>query len=541
MKQKTLAQFSLTVICTMVLAACGSSGSDSKPATQSTNNTPAATTPAPTTTTAPTTPATTANDTPKVEDKVETPATNTTPVLAGDNDHTVATDALDHGVAAKGTKTVVRNESDFGFLTQPDTDKASLTETMKVQNPDPRFDTLTIAETKTKSGNKDVKAVVYLEHLDVSGDTAKGEAELAGIHVKDAKATAPGVETNTKTAFKGTDSGTALTYHKDRLNYTTNYEGKVATFDAAKKEYAVADAVVGKTDTRDASKTVAELYGNRTHVDLADIKGAKADATANLPLVTTVVDTAKLKNGEKFDTLTEVQYGRVTSSMSEKTLTKLREGLDLKNDELKTYVGTYGEFGAKGTEDHYFYRGVNNTKPEELAALKEAGKVLSYVGHAVTYGLDHTQNGFAGANSKEVPTALSKPQDPNYGFISGTHVQATLNLKDNEVKGSAFNKWYNGTAEKNVDLVTFTGKVSDTGNISGTGTNKFATGAAQDGVFSANLFGKDAQEMGGSVHSNVKDKSAWGLVFGAKRVIEKEPEAPKPKEPGLTNSTNAGN
>lgn len=553
MKQKTLAQFSLTVICTMVLAACGSSGSNSKPATQSTNNTPAATTPAPTTTTAPTTPATTANDTPKVEDKVETPATNTTPVLAGDGDHTVATVAPAAGASLKGSKTVNRQDSNFQFLEQGAEDKYSHTETMQVQKPDPRFDTLTVAETNGKTtGNK---AVVYLEDLDIRGKAATGTATLEKIYAgdKSTNGTDRGFTSRTKTAQQGAETGNGFTYHEGRVNYTNNdningkfaYNSKIATSTDGGKTYTVAEAEKDKSDVRELKDSVFEVYGHRTQLtETTDVAGVNAiyadktkgdDATANLPLVKTV-------NADAVDTLKNVQYGRVTSSLSHKTLDDFKNGVTLAG-KLESYVGTYGKYGNEKTENHYFYRGVENTPVADLTALKDAGKVLSYVGHAVTYGLDHTKHGFDTGEVNAAPTAVSAFEAPNHALISGTHVSATIDMGQGQVTGRAFNNWYNDITKKAeaVELVKFDGTMNMTnGNIAGTATNRLVNGALQDGLFTANVFGKDAAELGGSAHSVEKGEKAWGLVFGATKLPEPPaPPAPKPEKPGLTNSTNA--
>lgn len=552
MQKKTLAQFSLTVICTMVLAACGSSGSSSKPSTAATNTTPAATTtttPA-TTTTAPTT---TATETPKVEEKVETPATNTSPVLAGDGDHTVATKAPAAGEALKGSKTVNRQDSNFQFLEQSAEDKYSHTETMQVQKPDPRFDTLTVAETDGKKAGH--KAVVYLEDLDIHGDGATGKVTLNNIYAGDNSKNGGGrgFTSRTKTDTKGADNREGFTYHEGRVNYTNNdnindkfaYSGKIATSTDGGKTYTVADAG-DKGDVRDLTASVLEVYGHRTQLTEKSEKEDEVnaiyadktkgdDAKPNLPLVKTV-------NADAVDTLKNVQYGRVTSSLDGKTLDDFKNGIKLAG-KLESYVGTYGEYGKDGTENHYFYRGVENTPVADLTALKDAGKVLNYVGHAVTYGLDHNNHGFDTGEVNAAPTAVSAFVEPNHALISGTHVEATIDMGKGEVTGRAFNNWYNDITKKAqaVELVKFDGTMNMTnGNIAGSATNRLAKGALQDGLFTANVFGKGAAELGGSAHSIDKGKDAWGLVFGATKLPEPPaPPAPTPEKPGLTNSTNA--
>lgn len=561
-------QIALSVIAAFALAACGSSGSSSKPTTGSTASTPSTNAPSTGTQTGGTTNnggATnnggTANNGGATNNGgagtggttaggTGTTTGGTTGTVATVSDHTAATKDIATVSASPfvGAKTVRKNNSNLELVNQNSTDVVSNSEVMGVGAPDKRLDTLVVAETKTAS---DKTAVVYLEDLDSYKDKSeKGVTKIANIYKADSGEVAKSTNGDnrggdkglTKTDTKGSVEGDAHTYHADRLNYTNNYKGKV--FDESGKELFITDPTKVDPDVshtrggKNAEDTVAELYGHRTQVsnmdeDKKDYTKASTtntpDADNNLPLLK-----ARLEN---------VQYGRVTSALDKQSLSNFKQGVDLGNDKLESYVGVYGGFGNKGTEDHYFYRGVNNTDKAELAALKAKGGKLTYEGHAVSYGLDNNYNGFGGVAGVNAPTAVATVARPEHGLVSGNHVAATLDLTSGKVDGSIFNKWWNGNtkAVQNVNLVTFNGDLADNGNISGTATNKTVTGALQDGVFVANVYGKDGAEMGGSVASNDKSASAWGAVFGAKQTkaeFPTPPAPPAPPTPSLTNSTN---
>ena len=86
----------------------------------------------------------------------------------------------------------------------------------------------------------------------------------------------------------------------------------------------------------------------------------------------------------------------------------------------------FGGYGEQGTEDNYFFRGVNNTSAAQVGALKDAyfgseaaGGNLHYQGHAVTYNLPDDYK-LAG----NLPNALGA----EYALVSGTHVAADIDL-----------------------------------------------------------------------------------------------------------------
>ncbi len=86
--------------------------------------------------------------------------------------------------------------------------------------------------------------------------------------------------------------------------------------------------------------------------------------------------------------LTRVQYGRVTSKLHGVFEKDLKDGKDVA--QYGTKVASFGGYGEQGTEDNYFFRGVNNTSAAQVGALKDAyfgseaaGGSLHYQGHAV--------------------------------------------------------------------------------------------------------------------------------------------------------------
>lgn len=262
---------------------------------------------------------------------------------------------------------------------------------------------------------------------------------------------------------------------------------------------------------RQLDGTVAEIYGVRTKaygsfdkpfdvMDQPTENGVKNVPANNLPLV----------NHYAGDRLKHVQYGRVSSALHGKDVLKsYKEGVLMQGDNIKTYVASFGEYGNKNTENHYFYRGLNNVGAKELELLKADHKngTLVYEGHAVAYGLDNNYSG-----NLPVPTALGN----NVGFISGNHARAEVNLATNGVIGSIYNKWFDGVNNPkdlvNVNLVEFNGTIGSNGNIAGTAIKK---DDSSTGLFGATLFGKGT-EIGGTVASDNKDAKKWGAVFGGK-------------------------
>lgn len=458
------------------------------------------------------------------------------------------TPKLDSETSFVGAKNVVKSydvdpqndkvtvTSNFGINT--DTQAVDIPVGMDVQNPFPTLDTIVVAEpTGDNNGKRG-----YIEDFDFRGNDQKsGVFELKNIYLgaddnKGADTTKKGAprETDqgkdapTKTDTMGTATGTALVFQEGRVNYTTNYNGKLVKVTADAKGNVtgteVTNAKVKEIDgltqddannSRSGKGSVAEVYGHRTAAekgkfDADTVEKVGVDATNNLPL-----QNAKL---------TKVQYGRVTSDLDKQSVEDYKEGLNL--GPVKTFVVDYGKKGNAGTEDHFFYRGVDNISAKDLQALVQKGGVLQFDGHAVTYGFDHNNFG----SEVKIPTAIGGA----IGLVSGTHVTAKVDLGTKAVTGSLYNNWFSSANNKVVPatLATFQGTLADNGNIAGTATSAQHNSAFKEGVFGATLYGNKAQEMGGIVASNNKAVSnnlkatAWGAVFGA------ENTTPAPNKPG---------
>ena len=478
MTTNSVSKFSLTIIAALVLAACGSSGS-SKPNANSTNTTPSVPAPKPEQKPAPTTDARNEN-------------------------HQDLSAALTADTAFTGAKHVVLKDSNLITNQNPGevSSKSDKPEVLQVRDPHRSLDTIVVAETRNKDGKLIPDAPsFYLEDFDfrTTATTAATDA-TAGVktltHIYKGQTTTGGntrTATDTKTATEGTGNGKVYVYQTDRVNYLHNYDGTVVNKDGS----ALTSAAATINKQRDLNKTVAEVYGYRTFAEGADSSAAQTNikdvAQANAPFLPT--NHAQLE---------KVQYGRVTTQLSGQNIGTLKDGLPVGS--LTTKVVGYGEYGDKGTEDHYFYRGIDPTTADQLAKLKAAGsKKLSYAGHALTYG-----------NIKPAPSAANIPTAIGVSgqLIEGTRVQATVDLDTNKVAGSLYNTWYIDKNARNIDVVTFEGTVGKSGSMYGTSTNK--TDNDSKGMFAATLYNEKATEMGGVVASDAHDKDKqWGAVFGA--------------------------
>ena len=220
--------------------------------------------------------------------------------------------------------------------------------------------------------------------------------------------------------------------------------------------------------------------------------------------------------------LNNVQYGRVSSNID--ALSTGQTGLD------NFVVSDYRNKNAADAVSNYFYRGTGETSIADMqnviANAKDA--TYTYLGHAITYGLDNAANGATGSNT------------PN-SFGTGTQVEVLGNFVRADYKPSTGNvtgNIYNavktttnlGTANAAttvapVNLVNFTGTA--TGNtVIGNSTR---VSDSSNGLFRASFYGKNAEEMGGSVNSinSGYGTAEWGGVFGAQRAVE----APAPAAP----------
>ncbi|MFZ7217064.1 transferrin-binding protein-like solute binding protein [Avibacterium avium] len=489
MKKDNAIKFSLTLVASVILAACssGGSGSSDAPAQNNVSNetTQQVVTPAEETTT---------------QEETVAPAGNTEP-------------------SPVGYKVVNKTNSDFQVKGRADEGRnsvAGVVESMLTQKPEPSFDTLVIAAPTNKAGNT---SIAYVEDLDVT-EQADGVGKLQHIYL--GAQTKEGGEARsdvhneygniTKTETQGTETGSVLVYEANRQNYTDDH-----------------------ADNRSATKedTVAELYGRNT---MGSDK--VVNATANLPLADHYGELAT-KRGDGH--LQLVQYGRVTTALDssnlqdgDKTLAaNFKDGVKLAGD-LKSYVVGYAQYNDVSKEDNYFARGINNISAEDLAKLE--GK-LTYKGHAVTYGLDHSIHGLKDVDAKNAPTSLQAVNPDEVEFVSGTHVLADVDLGSRKVDGKLYDMFTVNGADHESKLVKFNGDLAANGAI--TGTSELAYGqvdaANREGTFNATIYGNkevglDKTELGGAVASNVGGEGKWGAVFGAEDVTDKV-IAPTPVEP----------
>ena len=379
---------------------------------------------------------------------------------------------------------------------------------MTVQDLEPRLDTIVVAypEKNAKS-----KAIAYIEDFQfVGNNTQSGTYTLTGIYndstVRGTVGGDPRTASRTKTDTRGKESGTALVYQKDRVAY----------FDRADRN-------------NEGLNTLAEVYGVRTNsVEVAN--GNLDDVKANnLPLVKETNKLASKQDGQ----LHFVQYGRVTTKLhglTEKDVNVFKKGLlDDKNSNVTSNVIGFAHYGENGTENSYFYRGLNNTTGAELAKL--SGELV-YHGHAVAYGLNTNYYGEVAAKKTDAPNAIGVEKEVLPTLKSGYHVVAKVNLDNKNVTGSIYNTWTNKDKKDfDVNLVNFNGKLDNYGNIAGTSALAYKD-ANKDGSFNATLFGQTASELGGNVAGDKNmDTSVtqWGAVFGAKAFV-KDPVPVEHKE-----------
>ena len=483
MKNNKFIKFSLTVACAAVLAACGSSGGSS-------NNDEAA-------------------------QKAAAQQAAAQKAAAEAQAAAAAEAAKAEAAVAKtidvGAKFVKKTQSNLNVGEGVETNsKSSVAPTNMTVELHPSLDTIVVAVPLNADGSVNTKAKqAYLEDFDFRGNTANttGQHTLSHIYKTTDGSTKdgdprPNGESATKTETMGKAEGLAYVYQEGRLNYTRKVEGKN-----------VVDANPARTDA-ELAKSVAEVYGHRTFLsgDSADQNLAQGDDTvlANAPFTAKAAD-GKYTAGSK---LNYVQYGRVTSKLNAVQEADLKDGKDVA--QYGTKVASYGQYGENGTEDNYFYRGVNNTPYSATLAsdLKNiyfgseaaAGK-LHYQGHAVTYNLDKDYEDKSG-----LPNALGA----EYALVSGTHVAADIDLASKNVTGNLYNRWTETNTqqqvkEHNVELANFAGTLANNGSISGSATKH--DGA--QGVLKASLYGAQAQELGGVISSN-DTANNWGASFGAK-------------------------
>ena len=482
MKNNKFIKFSLTVACAAVLAACGSSGGSNNAA---------------------------AEEAAKQQRLAQELAAKEAAAKEAAEKAAAAAEAAVAKTIDVGAKFVKKTESNLNVGEGVETNsKSSVAPTNMTVELHPSLDTIVVAVPLNADGSVNTKAKqAYLEDFDFRGNDANtsGEHVLKHIYMngttKDTTRGRVDGESATKTASIGESDGKAYVYEEGRLNYTRTEGKNVADTD----HEARTDAKLGGS--------VAEVYGHRTFVEGTSEPANPANGELNLA---NAPFTAKDANG-KYNAgskLNYVQYGRVTSKLHAVQESDLKDGKDVA--QYGTKVASYGLYGEKGTEDNYFYRGVNNTpysatlasdlKNVYFAPEAAAGK-LHYQGHAVTYNLDKNYEDKSG-----LPNALGA----EYKLISGTHVAADIDLASKNVTGNLYNVWEETNTqqqvkEHNVELANFNGTLANNGSISGSATKH--DGA--QGVVKASLYGAQAQELGGVIASN-DTANNWGASFGAK-------------------------
>ena len=221
--------------------------------------------------------------------------------------------------------------------------------------------------------------------------------------------------------------------------------------------------------------------------------------------------------GAKPMTLTRVQYGRVSNNLD------LDAGQTGYRDNFMR--SEFVRKGDDGSVDNYFYRGVDATSIEQMAALPSNQSAV-YHGHALMYGIDNSFHGSTGNKGRDLPNAFAPAGSTAKGIGLGNFVEARVNFGTKRVTGEVYNTWLLDPT-KNVTtkdkLVQFQGKI--TGNtVVGSADRAYLAGD-DNATFKASFFGDKAQEMGGSFNS-VKDTDRysdaygtndWGGVFGATR------------------------
>ena len=474
MKNNKLVKFSLTLVCSAVLAACGSSGGSDDSAAQQQQQ--------------------------QQQQLQKQQAEKAAAEKAAAEKKAEADKAAQTTSSESNPGYLLSKKNTSDFIVNNNGDKVDSTQSaplpMTVQNLDPRLDTIVVAYPHEGAESK---AIAYIEDFQfVGNNTQSGTYTLTGIYNDSTdRGTTVGTsrpESRTKTNTQGTESGAALVYQKDRIAY----------FDRADRN-------------AEGKDTLAEVYGLRTN-SYEDGKELKDTDANNLPLVKETNKLAAQQDGQ----LRFVQYGRVTTklhSLTEKELDVYKKGLlDDKNSNVTSNVIGFAHYGEAGTENSYFYRGLNNTTGEQLAKL--SGELV-YHGHAVAYGLN---NDYRPGEAKKTgaPNAIGVEKEVD-ALKSGYHVLAKVNLADKNVTGSIYNTWTNNKkGDYNVDLVNFNGKLDNYGNIAGTSALAYED-ANKDGSFNATLFGSKASELGGNVAGSKNADTTvtqWGAVFGAKKYEE---------------------
>lgn len=341
---------------------------------------------------------------------------------------------------------------------------------------------------------------------------AKPRSEAEAIEIRN-------ITSDTKTETKGGQTGEVLVYQTGR----TNYIGKDEVVKGGNSGLAAST----NTDFRERAASVAEVYGHRTFVEgnaETGVDAKTADVGVNTPFGH--LNGTAAEGTYSAVKLNNVQYGRVTSKLHDVAPESTKAGIVAGANGTK--VVSYGGYGEKGTENSYFFRGVNDTAYSATLAADLANKYattvngnktvagsLNYQGHAVTYGFTHVAPNADIPDTSKVPNAVRTNIDyAKPALVSGTHVAAKIDLATKNVTGNLYDVWSIDNKKTTQDIATFSGTLANSGEISGTSTRTLDKAA---GSFVANLYGDNAEELGGGIASNATAPNAsWGATFGAK-------------------------
>ena len=288
------------------------------------------------------------------------------------------------------------------------------------------------------------------------------------------------------------------------------------------------------------------------------------------------VKDTELPTAVDYDTLNNVQFGRLSGLAEPGSITPIPDGTYTANNlDDVPFANSIGNGvvngGDSGATDFYFARGNNPTSLDQMKALNS--NILTYHGQALTYGVDNGYHGPQEAtesvSSGLVPNSIGKSTGRDGLTLlggRGNFVVANFDPAKSVVQGSIYNVWtigsikpvldangkitgyealrapgageqglqfksdgaaataaFDGTKYKDVhgykdNLIAFSGSVNG---------NKIEGDAIryddEKGKFAGAFFGKNADEMGGVITSAVKygmnPKEKWGAVFGAKATV----------------------
>ncbi len=238
---------------------------------------------------------------------------------------------------------------------------------------------------------------------------------------------------------------------------------------------------------------------------------------------------AKLVNGKLVETpmlLEYVQYGRVTNNID--PITSLVD---------HTTQAVFLEKKDPKAVDTYFARGVGQTSVKDMDKVLAGKRDLTYVGHAVTRGLDHatadettttqaaSNGGYDNVLVKKTPaTSVTKP-----GQVLGSFVKANVDLSEKKVSGKVYDVIVKPSTAKmdEVSLVNFKDAeiIGNTFFGEQVTADKAKEGLSKKGTIKGQFFGTAADEMAGSITSvqGKSDAKSWSVVFGAKKVPGPKP------------------